>query len=212
MYQVKLQHCPLHWRRLAAHQPAAQVARCPAPLRFLSIRPKPRERRTETDAGSDTDSDTSFDTGNDMLPPEVGTKAPCCIQQPPGAASRSPTAAATVATRQLHARCRSGRPASVQHAVMLLPLLLLQIGEALARVLGDSGFRRRSAPHLAAIIMIQGEGVIPEGAPSCPPAVLLDLHTSELPHMMCKSQMLTHSGLSHAHSLALRVCHELTCD
>jgi hypothetical protein len=122
-----------------------------------------------------------------MLPPEVGTKTPCCIQQAPGAASRFRTAADVVAIRQPHTQgSRPGRPGLLQHAVMTLPPLLLQIGEALAQVLGDSGFRRRSAPHLATIILLQGEGVIPEGALYCPSAGLLNLHTSALPHTTCQ--------------------------
>ena len=105
-----------------------------------------------------------------MLPPEVGTKPPFCFQQPAGAAADSRQQPLPLPHDSHMPRCRSGRPGLVQHAVMTPPPLLLQIGEALAQVLGDSGFRRRSAPHLAAIIMLQGEGVIPEGALYCPPA------------------------------------------
>jgi hypothetical protein len=68
-----------------------QVARCPAPIDELHIRPRwPVQLRPKTDMnpGSDTDDDEDMDMGR--LPPQVG------------AHHSQPTTAAIDVTRQLH--------------------------------------------------------------------------------------------------------------
>ena len=74
-FGTQLERCPLGQQHLTELPLAMKVARCPAPIEELHIRPRwPEQARPESDTDSDSDEDEYMNLGGRRrrLPPEVG--------------------------------------------------------------------------------------------------------------------------------------------